>query len=610
MGVNSITRFLVILAVVLGSVLSSYAQEVPEVVKDETGSYYIHLVEKGQTLYAISKKYAVPLEAISNANPGISSSGIKIGQTLRIPVSEMDKREFKKSEVEIEGDTILHTVVKKETLYSISKKYSLSIQEIAEINPQINTGLQPGMQLKIPYAQSDDADPLNMKVAREDSLQFHVVQPKETLYSLSKLYSVSIDTLQILNNGLPEGLKVGAAIRVPKQNPKYELAVQQEAALQDSLSEEMYEQSQAYKIAYFLPFYGSKNDTLDSLDVRAHPSGIYRNSTIALDFYRGSKLAIDSLAKQGLWAEVSVFDTENNTDTVRSIMAKDSMHTYDLFIGPLYRSHFEYIGDFAKQFDIPIVSPVKVSSRVLLDRPTAIKIHPGKPAHLIALAQFAVNEFGDSNLFFLNTARFNEQDDAKLFLKYANKELATLGKDSIQEVDIYTISRKRILQVVQDSTHYTIVMISENQAYVSELLTILNDVYLSKRGITFTVIGPEKWAEFDNIETSYRMNLDVHVSATDFVNYESEAVNTFIRSFRHRYGSDPEEFAIIGFEVSYKMLSALHQHGPFMLKHLGDHKAEGLSKKYNFIRVGAESGFENGGVFIYRIEDYKRIRVN
>ena len=58
--------------------------------------------------------------------------------------------------------------------------------------------------------------------AIEDSFELHFVEPKETLYSLAKEYDVNMDSIRIVNNGLPDGLKVGTTIRLPIAKGKTE----------------------------------------------------------------------------------------------------------------------------------------------------------------------------------------------------------------------------------------------------------------------------------------------------------------------------------------------------------------------------------------------------
>ena len=92
--------------------------------------YYIHSIEKGQSLYFIHKKYNVPLEVLKKENPSVLD-GLSIGEKVFIPLK-------KDAEVEVKtnGNFINHTVKGGETLYSISKLYKISQNAIVAANQQ------------------------------------------------------------------------------------------------------------------------------------------------------------------------------------------------------------------------------------------------------------------------------------------------------------------------------------------------------------------------------------------------------------------------------------------------------------------------------------------
>lgn len=77
--------------------------------------YIVHTVEQGETLFGLSRHYAVPLDAIAASNPG-TAEGLSIGQTIPIPVKAQSRRELK-SAPELGDGELLHTVTKKETIY-------------------------------------------------------------------------------------------------------------------------------------------------------------------------------------------------------------------------------------------------------------------------------------------------------------------------------------------------------------------------------------------------------------------------------------------------------------------------------------------------------------
>lgn len=85
--------------------------------------YFHHTVERGQTVYAISKLYDVSVEEIYEMNPN-SKNGIKAGETLRIP--------------QVSGSYIFHTIAPKETLYSVSKQYFMKGEDVIQANPGLS----------------------------------------------------------------------------------------------------------------------------------------------------------------------------------------------------------------------------------------------------------------------------------------------------------------------------------------------------------------------------------------------------------------------------------------------------------------------------------------
>lgn len=114
----------------------------------EGKKYYIHTVEKGQTLYAIAKAYELTVNDVLLENPD-AMNGIKPGQTLRIP---FDKKASITTIVPVDTSKkfIIHKVEAGQTVYSLSKKYNVAENDIYNANPDARFGIRIGMELKIP----------------------------------------------------------------------------------------------------------------------------------------------------------------------------------------------------------------------------------------------------------------------------------------------------------------------------------------------------------------------------------------------------------------------------------------------------------------------------
>jgi len=174
--------------------------------------YVLHQVDAKETLYSIAKRYSAKIEEVKSANPEMGDA-IKIGQTLRVPYKGVVQALPGTSPSSDAKNFKTHTVEKKETLYSISKKYNVPVEEITKANPGIESGLKEGQVLKIPVAGNE----VRSTTATTKPGKIHKVEPKETLFGISKKYNVSVDDLKKANPQLIDGLKEGMEITIPEK---------------------------------------------------------------------------------------------------------------------------------------------------------------------------------------------------------------------------------------------------------------------------------------------------------------------------------------------------------------------------------------------------------
>ena len=122
----------------------------------------------------------------------------------------------------------IHTVSKGQTLYSISRMYQKTIQEIIEHNPGSETKLSIGQALRIPQATSQPNAAPATKSNKENEAQkesdnkenrYHTIQPGETLYRLGKLYNITPEEICAANPGLSiSNFRAGEVILIPASN--------------------------------------------------------------------------------------------------------------------------------------------------------------------------------------------------------------------------------------------------------------------------------------------------------------------------------------------------------------------------------------------------------
>lgn len=141
-------------------------------------TYTFYTIEAKETLYAVSMKYKVPAQYILQANPGLSVKTFQKGRTIRIPSNEsiqaMDQTaqiESKPQAEEAQVQEITYTIQKKETMYSLCRKFKVSSYELIKLNPQLKSGVKAGVEIKVPVKEDAVASKTENKASTESFIQ-------------------------------------------------------------------------------------------------------------------------------------------------------------------------------------------------------------------------------------------------------------------------------------------------------------------------------------------------------------------------------------------------------------------------------------------------------
>ena len=201
----------------------------------------------------------------------------------------------------IVSDTIFHEVERRETLFSISQKYDININDILELNPQLrNSRLKRRSTILIPVFESI----LEIEIVEKDSLQIF-----NNILSLDSIY-----------------------IKKRKKNEKLNVSV-------------------------LLPFRSStiNYDSIEEVEALFQERNLY---TITLDFYSGILFALEDLKKLDIIVNLNVFDTNNSLNQIFEISKNEDLINSDVIIGPLIPKNFETFSKLEYLEAIPKVFPL------------------------------------------------------------------------------------------------------------------------------------------------------------------------------------------------------------------------------------------------------------
>ena len=624
---NMLNRVILIWVGVLFSI-GFFAQpgEVPVETKDGN-KVYVHTVAKSQTAYGISRLYSISLNELYENNPE-AHEGLSIGQKLYFPVKEeVLQQEVASIDTLSDENSIMHTVENGETLYSIARKYGVPAKDVISANPSGTLAL--GSMVKVPLKNvvKDDViipivkDPINPTADPGDSIILHKVKKNETMYSLSKLYNVSIEEITAANDGLLDGLNKGMKLRIPLKKKIRSVVVD---TLRDSLVDTSYDSlnvqssltQEVYEIAVMIPFFFDENNARIAKCPPIGDCPIYSRTLDALDFHHGVMMAIDSLKNAGLNVVVRVYDTKHDTAVVRGILNKSEFSGIDLIIGPFYANQIKLVREFAKTKRIQLICPIPVSNKALFNNPFVTKMTASTPTQIKFMAREIARKYYDQNVIVVRNQK-NDKDEyyyrtfkkafAEELTKYPNRYLDSAKETYINSKGsrLSTVESKMVLD-----KNNLIVVPSQSVGHVSDFFTKLSSTTNSNpyRKYSLQVFGLEDWSDFPTIDEKYKNKFKLSLVTSGYVEYEDPKVLGFIHNYRTKYATDPGNFSFIGFDAAFINLKGLLLYGTSFSNNYQHLINTGFNTNSLFEKVDPKGGYENKNVFIIRYEDYTVIK--
>lgn len=577
-------------------------------------AFYLHTINPGETLYSISKAYHVSQNEIISHNPEASTT-IRVGQTLKIPVNQLTES----SSLTNSQDYIFHIAEPGQTIDAIAEKYNLSKDELIKDNPELEVSpLQNGQVVKIPKNRKSN------NIAATSNFSEHKVKRKETLYSISRSYGVTVDEIIALNPELnTSDIKTGQTIKIPaKKAPAPEVvAVDTPEVKNEPVVVKAWEpcttaeEKKEHKVAFLLPLYLEENRTVIDLDSISSNKGledrlIYNRSKNFIEFYEGALLAIDSLKRAGNSYKVYVYDTGRELKKLTGILNRKELSEMDIFIGPFDSTLVDKAVEFAKGHNIKVVSPLSQNINKLRGNPNLFQVNPAEFHKIDAAIQYLSTQ-KDKNIILVKSNRHTDDEIFKLF--EAKLNLLVSGGFHFKT---HTGSNGSLSSKLVTDKENIIIMPSNEEAAVSDLLRNVNYVNSSYR---ITVFGLPRWTTFSNTDINYLHNLQFEYYTSFFADYSKPVTKLFILKMRNNFHTEPEaqsftsqgyNFAFLGYDISFYFLSALAKYGKDFENCLPNHHVDLIQSNLYFSPVQNGDGTMNSAVSIIKYnKDYTITKV-
>ena len=560
-------------------------------VAQENQSYFLHTIEKGQSLYSIASMYGVSQADIIKLNPG-SDERIFIGRMLRIPRSAANAQK-----------ETYHTIASGETLYRLTVKYNVSAKAICDANPGLSAeNFRIGQVILIPSTtEAETMAPTetlsNNTVVANNNIpgpiesrcrDMHKVKRKETVFSISREYGISEAELIAANPELKgeNKIKKGTFLCIPYPKAQTEQSAQLQATPTNSeLFRENRKETERFstiKAAVILPF-------LDGVSKS--------ESSRMVEYYEGLLMAVDSLKRTGTSIDLYTYNSGPESASLNSILGKSEMKDMDIIFGPLYQQHIEPLAEFAKKQDTRLVIPFTSKDNTVFQNPAVYQINTPQSYLYSEVYDHFVRQFPNANVIFIEASQ-GAKDKAE-FIKGLKDELRnrSIPMKSLKE-DVTVESLKTVLRTDRENIF---IPTSGSNLTLIKILPQLTLLVREQPESRIHLFGYPEWQTYTKDHLEAFFELDTYFYSSFYTNNLLPAAINFTKNYRRWYGKEMDErypkFGMLGFDTGYFFLKGLARYGSSFEKNMQGLDLVPIQTGFKFQRVNNWGGFINKKVF-------------
>lgn len=590
-------------------------EEEPVVVEQHTNNKAFYdgtarIVQPGEDLYDIAKEYGVDLSELRAVNRGLGEE-LAVGTRITIP------------NIANENDYIIHQCERNERVTSLLKRWKVDENVFRSKNVSVGSHVFVNQVVLIP------------------------IRPIEDFYWVRQGQQPEVveETEEVEEVETPE------VVEQPKETPRYDF--EEEMGEIPVCVADPANARRSYHVALMVPLY---LQDIGSMEINKENAAKMQKSRALsfLQFYEGFMMAAETMEEQGMQLDLTVVDVTDDVSSAESALREIENKDLDLIVGPFFGKSFAKVEKYAKANGITVVNPLSTRKSVIEDNTNVVKVKPGDMGMILTLSNLVKNKYSDANVFIVS--REKAADSAFLnqlehhmnlaineevtvsgdeFLQFARHESERLemGSRLVSTIDVegQVYSTKDI----QDGTFEKVVLTNTVKRYpysemeqvksqLSGVRTNLIIAYgednvfatqmlntLTKEADQFpiTLVCAPDWSRHEKLLVDNLLKMNAIYVSDFFVDYNSDEAKSFVRRFRQKYLSEPQQYAFEGYDVGSYFLNALMQYGSDdLVGCLHCYEASLLHTRYrfyyrNYLNSGADEGKENLYWSIYQYDN-------
>ncbi|MBR2302159.1 MAG: LysM peptidoglycan-binding domain-containing protein [Bacteroidaceae bacterium] len=534
--------------------------------QDNVGAIF-HTIKSGETLYRLGQMYQITPQEICAANPGLSISNFRSGEVIMIPkrkeqvpdTARQDNKEQKTEQqkenktIEARGIRTTHKVERKETIYSIARKYGITEEQLKKANPQEELHkkkLKKNTILNIPYPDKNIAS-----IVQQDS------------------------------NKAPE----------EKSNAEI---FRQLDELRDAISDRG--PFEGIKVAVILPF------LLDSYSPNEQARMV--------EYYEGFLLAVKKLKDEGYSFEINTYDSGKEHNSLLPLLNSGELDEMDIIIGALYPSHNKQLAKFAKEKNIPLVIPFTSKEDEIFRNPMVYVVNTIQSYFFPEVIDHFFQEFPSPNVIFVSDGTDGKKEFVDALKERLDREnapyttlpLTAFSNPEMKQDSLLTILNDTLTTMLVEDKQNLFIPTSASETTLATVLPVLHLVN-NNDSIThpkFNLFGYPEWQIYASNMGSQIYEVDTYFYASFFSHptliETSLFRNDYIRWYNRNIQNTYPRYSMLGYDTGYTFLSAISKYGTDMPEKINELPSVPVQTGFKFERVNNWGGLVNKKIYFVR----------
>lgn len=351
-------------------------------------------------------------------------------------------------------------------------------------------------------------------------------------------------------------------------------------------------------ISLILPF------ELNTVNYKTATAVDLRKSEIAIDFYQGFKMGLDSIAQQNksIDFKLQVFDSNDLHSSLSALSAKAAIKKSDLIVGPVFPNAIKAFSVLSKSMHKIMISPLAASDPSIFNNPYLINVNNALHQHAFKAASFIKSDLKPKKVIIIRSGQADEYKYAVPF----KKGMDSLAKEfTFTEIGIKAIGYPNIYKYLNPIGLNVIVLPSTDRFF---LLTLFKELEKLSSNFRIAVVGHPGWEKANFLDFNQMERLNTYLTSSYQIDYKANRTSDFVKAYRYKFSLEPSEYAFNAFDIAYYFGGLMNQ-SEDILSLLLKEEFDGIHNDFKF-KKDIKFGYFNDSLMMLKFQNAQLINID